>query len=171
MNIFFTAPYSGKKDYQKYYDLIISYIKNTGATVSSPELDKNFPLPSQSPHYQKIKEGILASDAAIMEISKECFQLGHEATIATQNKKHVLCLSQFENFGDKINNRYFHGAKYSELNLEEIIIDFINSLHHHQFDQRFNFFLSANQLQTLDQNATKNNQTKSDFLRSLIDNH
>jgi len=169
MNIFFTASYTGKARYQKYYDLIIDSIKKTGVTLSSPELDVNFPTPDQIPHYQKIKDGIYNSDAVIMDVSEEGFQLGYEAALAVQNKKHVLVLSLSHDFTQKIDNRYFHGAKYSELNIDDIITDFINSLKHHQFDQRFNFFLSAKQLNTLDLNATKHNQTKSDYLRSLID--
>ena len=169
MNIFFTASYSGKAKYQKYYDLIIDSIKKTTVTLSSPELDKNFPTPDEVPHYQKIKDGIFNSDAVIMDVSEEGFQLGYEAALAVQNKKHVLVLSLHQDFSQKIDNRYFHASKYSEMNIEEIIFDFVNSLQKHQFDQRFNFFLSAKQLNTLGLNATKHNQTKSDYLRSLID--
>jgi len=171
MKIFFTAPYFGKAKYQKYYDLIINTIQKTGAAVISPELDPNFPPPSVAPHYQYIKNGINLSDAAIMEISHECFQLGHEATLAIQNKKHVLCLSLYEDFSNKIKNQYFHGAKYSELNLDDIVTNFVNSLRHHEYQERFNFFLTKNQLQKLGQIATKQGITKSDYLRSLIDNY
>lgn len=169
MNIFFTCSYTGKAKYQKYYDLIIDSIKKTNVTLQSPELDKNFPTPDIYSHYQKIKDGIYHSDAVIMDVSDEGFQLGYEAAMSIQNKKHVLVLSLLRDFSQKIDNRYFHAAKYSELNIDDIITDFISSLQHHQFDQRFNFFLSQKQLNTLDLNATKHNQTKSDYLRSLID--
>ena len=169
MNIFFTCSYTGKAKYQKYYDLIISSIKKTGVSLSSPELDVSFPPPDAGPHYQKIKDGIYNSDAVIMDVSDEGFQLGFEAAQAIQNKKHVLILSLFRDFSQKVDNRYFHAAKYSELNIDEIVTEFINSLRHHEYDQRFNFFLSAKQVQTLDHNATKLNLTKSDYLRSLID--
>lgn len=170
MNIFFTASYIGKAKYQKYYDLIIDSIKKNNVTLQSPELDKNFPTPSDLPHYQKIKDGIFNSDAVIMDVSDEGFQLGYEAALSVQNKKHVLVLSLHRDFSQKIDNRYFHAAKYSDMNIDDIIFDFINSLQKHQFDQRFNFFLSQKQLNTLYLNATKHNQTKSDYLRSLIDN-
>lgn len=169
MNIFFTASYTGKAKYQKYYDLIIDSIKKTGVSLQSPELDKNFPTPDNVLHYQKIKDGIYNSDAVIMDVSEEGFQLGYEAAMSVQNKKHVLILSINRDFSQKIDNRYFHAAKYSEMNIEEIISDFINSLQKHQFDQRFNFFLSQKQLDTISLNANKHNQTKSDYLRNLID--
>lgn len=74
MNIFFTASYTGKAKYQRYYDLIIASIKKTNVHLSSPELDANFPAPDQVPHYQKIKDGIYSADAVIMDVSDEGFQ-------------------------------------------------------------------------------------------------
>lgn len=169
MRIFFTAAYSGKATYQKFYDLVLDSITKTGVELSSPELDQNFPIPSDQLHYPSIKSGINWADAVIIEISQENFQLGHEATLAIQNKKHVLCLSLHEDYSQKIDNRYFHAAKYSEMNVEEIISDFINSLQRHQFDQRFNCFLSQKQLNKLGLMATKHSTTKSDYIRHLID--
>jgi len=169
MKIFFTCSYTGKAKYQKYYDLILDSIKKTGVDLSSPELDVSFPPPDVVPHYQRIRDGIYQADAVIMDVSDEGFQLGFEAATAIQNKKHVLVLSLLRDFSQRIDNRYFHAAKYSEMNIEEIISDFINSLRRHEYDQRFNFFLSQKQLQILGLNATKANQTKSDYLRSLID--
>lgn len=169
MNIFFTCSYTGKSKYQKYYDLIIRSIIKTGVSLQSPELDKNFPPPDKIPHYQKIKEGIVQADAVIMDVSDEGFQLGYEAAQAIQNKKHVLVLSLLRDFNQKIDNRYFHAAKYSEMNIDEIISDFINKLQKHQFDQRFNFFLSQKQLIALNLNSSKLGLNKSDYLRKLID--
>ncbi|MBP9817836.1 hypothetical protein KBC75_03760 [Candidatus Shapirobacteria bacterium] len=168
MKIFYTCAFSGKTKYQKYYDLVLHTLQSQKIDLRSPELG-HFPPPTASDHYLSIRSDINWADAVIIEISHECFQLGHEATLAIQNKKHVLCLSVHEDFSRKINSRYFHGAKYSELNIDDIISEFINSLRHHQFDQRFNFFLSQKQLQTLDLNATKTGLTKSDYLRNLID--
>lgn len=170
MKIFYTCAFSGKTQYQKYFDLVLHSLQSQKIDLRSPELG-NFPPPTDSNHYSSIKNDINWADAVIIEVSQENFQLGHETTLAIQNKKHVLCLSIHEDFSHKINNRYFHGAKYSELNIDDIITDFINSLKHHQFDQRFNFFLSAKQLNTLGLNATKHNQTKSDYLRELINNN
>jgi hypothetical protein len=169
MNIFFTCSYTGKVKYQKYYDLIVDSIKKTNVALQSPELDKNFPAPEATHHYQQIRDGILNSDAVIMDVSDEGFQLGFEAAQAIQSKKHVLVLSLIRDFSQRIDNRYFHAAKYSELNIDDIISEFVNSLRHHQFDQRFNFFLSQKQLQTLYLNANKLGLTKSDYLRSLLD--
>lgn len=169
MNIFFTCSYEGKAQYQRYYDLIIDSIKKTGAVISSPETDVSFPPPDKYPHYQKIRQGILAADAVIFEVSHPGLQLGYETALAVLSKKHVLCLSLHEDYSQKITHPYFHAARYSELNLDDKISEFINSLRHHQYTERFNFFLSPQQLKSLDHNASKSGQTRSDYLRSLID--
>jgi hypothetical protein len=168
MNIFYTCAFSGKPKYQSYYDLVLKSLQSQKIELRSPELG-SFPPPSSADHYQSIRSDINWSDALVIEISQECFQLGHEATLAIQSKKHVLCLSIHEDFSRKINSRYFHGARYSEMNIDEITTDFINSLRHHQFDQRFNCFLSQKQLEKLDLNASKLGQTKSEYVRHLID--
>jgi len=169
MKIFFTASFKHKATYQKNYDLVLRTLQSQKINLRSPELDPSYSSPTSPNHYQSIKLGIAWADAVIFEISHAGFQLGHEATLAIQNKKHVLCLSIHEDYSQRIHHRYFHGAKYSEMNIDEIVSDFINSLHHHQFDQRFNCFLSAKQLETLDLNATKLGLTKSDYIRQLID--
>lgn len=168
MKIFYTCAFSGKPKYQKFYDLVLKSLQSQKIELRSPELG-HFPPPSSSDHYQSIRSDISWADAVVIEISQECFQLGHEATLAIQSKKHVLCLSVHEDFTRKINSRYFHGACYSEMNIDDIISDFVNSLRHHQFDQRFNCFLSQKQLEKLDLNASKLGQTKSEYIRQLID--
>lgn len=179
MKIFYTASYSGKARYQHFYDLVLETIQNQQVDLISPELGNYQTLLTATDHrlfptdkllhYQAIKRGIAWADAVIIEISEEDFQLGHEATLAVQNKKHVLCLSLHEDFSQKINNRYFHGAKYSELNIDDIVTDFINGLKKHIYNQRFNCFLSLKQLNYLDLTSSKLGLTKSEYIRKLID--
>jgi predicted protein tyrosine phosphatase len=168
MKIFYTCSFAGKAKYQQYFDLVLQSLQHQSIEIRSPELG-HFPPPNDINHYPSIKNDINWADAVIIEVSEENFQLGHETTLAIQNKKHVLCLSIHEDFSRKIQSRYFHGAKYSELNIDDIITDFISSLRQHQFDQRFNCFLSSKQLATLDLNASKLGLNKSDYIRQLID--
>lgn len=168
MKIFFTCSFAGKTKYQKYYDLVLHSLQSQPIELRSPELG-HFPPPSDINHYPSIKQDINWADAVVIDVSEENFQLGHETTLAIQNKKHVLCLSINEDFSRKIESPYFHGAKYSELNIDDIVTDFISSLRQHKFDQRFNFFLSQKQVRTLDLNASKLGLTKSDYIRHLLD--
>ena len=100
MRIFYTASYYGKEKYQKYYDMILKAITDTGTEVLSPEKGnylnilqkkdlKKFKSEKEI-HYEAIRRGIQWADEVIMEISNEDFQLGHEATLALQEKKHVI---------------------------------------------------------------------------------
>lgn len=179
MKIFYTASYLGKQKYQANYNQVLAAIEATGSEVISPEKGNYQSLLTAAEidelkypkniHYEAIRKGILWSDAVIIEITNEDFQLGHEATLAIQNKKYVLCLSLFEDFSDKIQNRYFYGAKYNEYNIEEIVENFIKTVQDDQFSERFNLFLSSSQTQFLEKKATENKMNKSEYLRFLLD--
>lgn len=179
MKIFYTCSFYGKARYQKYYDLVLSAIKKTGADIISPELDNYLSLLSKREiarlkdkdkiHREAIRRGIEWADAIIIEISHEDFQLGHEATIAVQSNKHVLCVSLHEDFDKKINLRYFHGVRYNEYNIDEIVKNFIDAASKSLLNQRFNFFLSPGQLKYLEDVAKKQGLNKSEYIRKLID--
>ncbi|KKU63018.1 MAG: hypothetical protein UX87_C0037G0016 [Candidatus Amesbacteria bacterium GW2011_GWA1_47_16] len=179
MRVFYTASYLGKQKYQKYYDLVRQAIEKSGVELVSPEKGNYKDLLTAADvrrlrderliHYEAIRRGIAWSDAAIIEISNEDFQLGHEATLAMQSRKHVLCLSVYEDFSEKIRNRYFHGARYSEYDAEEIVEAFINKAKKEFLGERFNMFLSPSQLDYLGKIAEKEKIGKSEYLRRLID--
>ena len=179
MKIFFTASFSGKAKYQNYFDMIVRSIEGTGVELISPEKGNYKTLLTEtdikrlktdrSIHYEAIKKGILWADLVIIEISQQDFQLGHEATLAVQNKKPVLCLSLHEDFSIKIINRYFYGAKYNQYNVKTIIKDFIYKHQREILSERFNFFLSKSQLKFLETESAKAGSNASELLRRLID--
>ncbi|EKE05275.1 MAG: hypothetical protein ACD_19C00372G0001 [uncultured bacterium] len=179
MEIFYTASYYGKSKYQKFYNLVLMTLENANADIISPEkgnylevLTKKELTSFKDPkirHYEAIRKGILYADAVVIEVSNEDFQLGHEATLAIQNKKHVLCLSVHEDFSVKIKNRYFHGAKYNELNIEEVIVDFLKKVRGETLGNRFNMFLSNRQLAFLQEISERRGVNKSEYLRLLLD--
>jgi hypothetical protein len=109
------------------------------------------------------------ADAIIIEISQEDFQLGHEATLAIQNKKPVLCLSVYEDFSQKITNAYFFGAKYNEYTVGEIVADFISKTQKRHYSERFNLFLSPAQEMYLERAGKVYGLNKSEYVRMLID--
>ncbi|OGG12965.1 hypothetical protein A2773_03035 [Candidatus Gottesmanbacteria bacterium RIFCSPHIGHO2_01_FULL_39_10] len=180
MKIFYTASFYYKDKYQKQYDLVLSALESMGVEVISPEKGNYKRLLSikergrlggkpRLEHYAAIKKGINIADAVVIEISNEDFQLGHEATLAIQAKKHVLCLSVHEDFSEKIDNRYFHGAKYDEINIYEIVADFIEKVRGEKLSERFNCFLSLSQLEYLKKTSRVNQMTISEYLRKIID--
>lgn len=180
MKIFYTASFYGKEKYQKEYDMVLSAIRQNNVELLSPETGNYLNVLNakrleklkdrQKIHYEAIRKGIGWAQAVIIEISNEDFQLGHEATLAIQSKKHVLALSIHENFSRKIMNPYFHGLKYNQYNIEEGIEEFIKMAREENLDQRFNLFLSQNQINYLQKAADKNDLNKSEYIRLLIDN-
>ncbi len=182
MKLFWTASYLGKSKYQKFYDLVSRTIDSQpGLEVISPEkgnyldlipptIRQKLSAHPQLLHYDAIRRGILWADAVIIEISQEDFQLGHEATLAIQAKKHVLCLSTREDFSEKIDNRYFHGAKYNRVTIEEQIESFLKLAQKDLLSRRFNLFLTSSQEQFLKQKGEETGEGASGYLRTLIDN-
>lgn len=181
MNIFFTAPYSGKKKFQTEFDLIRQTLDtHPDVKLISPEkgnylqiLSPTDPIHTDTNrrvHYEAIRKGIEWADAVVFEVSEECFQLGHEMTLAIQSKKHVLCLSLFENFERKIFSKYFHGARYTKETLVPIINKFIARCQKESLPNRFNFFLSHSQIRFLEATAKQKGMSVAEYLRTLIDN-
>lgn len=179
MTIFYTASYYGKKEYQRQYDYILEVLNKTKEKIISTEggnylsvLSKEEQEELRHPkliHYEAIRKGILQSDVVIIEISEEDFQLGHEASLAIQNKRPVLCLSVNEDFSIKINNPYFFARKYNHYNVEDIITEFIHSTSNRLLSERFNLFMSPSQLDYLDKAARAENIGKSEYLRELLE--
>ena len=180
MKVFYTASYYGKTKYQEYFDLVRKTLQKTGVELISPETGNYLTLlkledyskvrSKKRLHYEAIRRGIQWSQTTIIEVSHEDFQLGHEASLAIQGKKPVLCLSIHEDFSKKISNPYFFGAKYNEYNIEEIIGEFIKRAEKETLNQRFNLFLSSRHLQKLSLSAKEKGMNNSEYLRMLIDN-
>ena len=181
MKMFYTASYYGKDTYQKQYDLVLRALQDTGVEIISPETGNYLDVLSTAErglfddqkllHYAAIKKGIQVCDAVVIEVSYEDFQLGHEATLAIMDKKHVLCVSVNENYGDKIQNPYFTAAKYNQFNIEEIIQDFVIKVSGGGLTERFNLFLSKSQMDYIDKAAQAEHINKSEFVRELIEEH
>lgn len=149
MTVFYGASLIGRDRYEKYYAMVLAAIKATKVKIITQEIEK--------------------ADALIIENSYEDFQLGHEATLAIQNKKPVLCLSVYEDFSQKITNAYFTGAKYNEYTVGEIVADFIEKAKKRHYSERFNMFLSPAQVAYLDRAGKVYGLNKSEYVRRLID--
>lgn len=179
MKIFYTASYYGKQKYQKYYDEILKILEKENHEVLSPEKGnyKNILTnelrtkirDKKHLHYEAIRLGIMWADAVIIETSNQDFQIGHEATIAVQNKKPTLCLSVNEDFSKKIKNKYFYGAKYDTFSAERKIKGFLKKAQQGLLSERFNFYLSPTQQQYLDKTAKELKISKAEVLRRLIE--
>lgn len=181
MKIFWTASYHGKSQYQKYYDLVgrvidsqtdvevIATEKGNYKEILPPTVLAKLKDNPQRLHYEAIRRGILWADAVIIEISHESFQLGHEASLAMQSKKHVLCLSTHEDYSQKLDNRYFHAAIYNKMTIDEHIENFLNLARKDLLSRRFNLFLTSSQEQFVKKMGEDTGLGASGYIRGLID--
>lgn len=181
LKIFWTASYHGKAIYQKDYDFVgriidaqegvevVATEKGNYQDILPPTIRTKLSNQPDALHYEAVRRGILWADAVIIEISHDDFQLGHEATLAIQSKKHVLCLSVNEDYSKKIDNHYFHAAKYNKMTINEIIESFLVRARKDLLSRRFNLFLTSSQEQFLKSKGQESGLGASDYLRSLID--
>ncbi len=179
LKVFFTAAYAGKKKYQQNYDQIVQAIQACDVELVATELGNYQDLLTKKElarcktdrerHYLAIKRGIQWADLVILELSEESFQVGHEATIALYLNKPVLGLSLHEDWGERIMHRYFHGAKYTKYFVVEIIANFIRKFSDADLSERFNLFLSKQQLDKLEAQAKAEGMNKSEYLRYLLE--
>lgn len=181
MKLFWTASYHGKDQYQTSYDLVghaidaqpdldvIATEKGNYQNILPPTIRQKLAGSPQKLHYEAIRRGILWADAVIIEISHEDFQLGHEASLAMQAKKHVLCLSIHEDYSPKLDNRYFHAARYNKMTVAEQIESFLKLARRDLLTQRFNLFLTSSQLQHVKQKGAESREGASNYIRHLID--
>lgn len=149
--------------------MVRSALESQDIELVSPEKGNVDLGQTKESHYVGIKKGIMWADAVVIDISEEGFQLGHEATLAMQTRKHVLCLSIHEDFSEKIKNRYFHGAKYSEFNIGEVVEEFVKRARKELLNIRFNVFLSARQMEIVEGQAKRDGVNRSEYIRGLID--
>lgn len=181
MKLFWTASYHGKTQYQQSYDLVgrtldaqpglevIGTEKGNYQSILPPTIRQKLVGSPQKLHYEAIRRGILWADAVVIEISQPDFQLGHEASLAMQAKKHVLCLSTHEDYTSKIDNKYFHFARYNKMTIDEQIESFLRSSRRDLLSRRFNLFLTSSQEQFVKQKGDESGEGASSYIRSLIE--
>lgn len=179
MKIFYTSSYYGKKKFQKEYDLVRETLKEFNIELISPEegnyLDVIDPVTRKRLegnhnllHYEAIRQGIHLADAVVIEVSYEDIQLGHEITLALNEKKPILALSISEDFSKKIIHDYLFGAKYTGKTIKATIQDFLAKVREMSVSKRFNMFLYPSQVDYVEKVAKKHGMNMSEYIRHLI---
>lgn len=138
MRIFFTTPFSGKRDFQPFIDEVIKILKKGRTTIISPENPELYAkaiheyeasgLQFSKAHYAFITHGIAEADMVIIEASQESLRIGHEITLALIYGKPTLILSQNRNFANYILHELLTGAQYAnKQELRRIVEQFLES--------------------------------------------
>lgn len=179
MNVFYTASYFGKKQYQAEYDLVLRTLEAFGVSLLGTEVgnyqelldDKTRERLQNQPellHYEAIRQGIHRADAVVIECSYEDFQLGHEATLSLIEKKPVLCLSVHEDLSQRIFHPYFFGARYGQKTIRREVQNFLARVRDLTLTKRFNMFLYPHQVVYLQEAAKREGVNMSEYVRKLI---
>lgn len=180
MTVFYTVSFHGKATFQAQYDLVLDALKQHQINLVSPELgnylnvltahDLNKYPTAEERHYQAIHRNIERADAVVIEMSHQDFQIGFEAALTVERKKHLLALSTVEDFSQKITHPFFTASKYTPNTIDEVVREFLAKADAKKYSERFNFYLSKAQLDKLNTNSAKFNLNQSEYLRSLIEN-
>lgn len=179
MIIFYTASYFGKKKYQREYDLVATTLQKFEIDLIGTEVGNYQDLLSERAkaslgdnpkrlHYEAVRQGVRQADAVVIECSQEDFQIGHEATLAMEERKPVLCLSVHEDLSERVFGEYLFGSQYTEMSLEGIIQDFLSNARELSLTTRFNMFLYPHQREYLQLASKKQGVNMSEYVRKLI---
>ena len=185
MKIFYTSAFRGNPQYKDYVNQaheVISRFKDVELISTEdksylhehPELKSTSNLKHETEshrfiHYNSIKRGIFEADAVIIDATSSSFRLGHEATMSAQQGKPTLVLSQHKDYSNLIDYPNFFGAQYRRLTLEEIIQKFLKHAQRTVLKHRFNMFISENQKEFIEMQASKQGANRSQYLRSLVE--
>lgn len=179
MKVFFACSFRGKKLYQEYFNQVIGTLKKNKVEVISKEtneyediLGKKITsiLTPEEMHYLFVKTGIDKSNAVIVDISRESFQLGHEATIALLYNKPVLCLSKGEISNIKVYDPRLRLESYnSKADINRIINSFLNEVRNKYLSVRLHVNLSPEHKNFLDWYGAKSGKNISQIIRDSID--
>lgn len=179
MEVLFTASKYGKTKIQEDYDQILIVLKGLCGSVYSPEIDEYVEhltqkeldnLPSELYHAAYIQKLFKKVDAVVVEYSYGGFALGYEVSKALSLYKPVLGLYKDKSSNiDKIQESNFYPVQYNSENLKSVIEEFIFEIIPKYRSKRVNFLLSAENVRKLDDISKKSKRSKSEIIRSLIE--
>ncbi len=179
MKVFFTASFVNKKTHQKYYDKIVNVIKAQGHEVISLEVQDYDALIKKNTlekkdedevHYLYISKGMKKANAVIIEVSKDSFRLGHEATLALLYNKPVLCLSDDWDYSNAIFHPKFYSDMYKEVgDIEEKVVDFLEMVDRKHMAVRSNVYFTPDEKNFLSWYSKKSGKSISEILRNQVD--
>lgn len=186
MKIFFTASYSGKKEYQKVYDFIVDLLKKDGHEVIGLEvmnyeelLGKNLigkirkkwgKEGNARVHSAYNRKAVDIADAVIIEASTEKYLLGYESRLALDYNKPVLAISDKKDYKEKIDSPMFYAVQYkTHKELTTAIRKYLKKVKASYLSVRTHFNLTPKQDNFLKWVAKKEGSNKSEFVRGLID--
>ena len=143
MKIYFAGSIRGGREFQKYYSMIISHLKNYGSVltehIGDPGLDDSGEE-NLNDHeiYQRDRDWIIESDLIVAEVTNPSLGVGYELGLGEALGKKILCLFYSGNkhpvSAMVAGNASFHVEQYSNAKelkkkIDDFLIDRSNAWH------------------------------------------
>jgi len=172
MKVFFTASWRGKKDFGQYYQKIYQIIESFGNLLLDDDVLVKSKEAAEKLYEKKIRL-IQEADVCFFEASVPSLSLGYQIRKSLESNKPTVVL-YFKNNPPS----FLLGAKeekliisqYDEKNLPQTVKKVLAEVAKLR-DKRFNFFISTDLLNYLEEASAKLKITKSTFIRNLILEH
>jgi len=184
MKVYFCASQKGKKYFSEKYSKIYHFIEDLG----HQHIDDDIISVSEQDYYARLNQGgkkseeklydkkiksIQEADVCIFEVSISSNAMGFQIRKSLELNKPTVLLY----FGDNIPHLLI-GVKedkllvenYSNNNLKQLIKDIFNKVAKMR-DKRFNFYVSTDLINYLEDVSRQMSITKSTFIRNLIIEH
>jgi hypothetical protein len=165
MKVFFSASPNQEKSWQQYYNKIAEEIELLGAELLEDNCQKSVS--------QKIKL-IQKADICVFESSTPSFTIGFLIAKSLELNKPTIVLYFKETasfFLDGVTNEKLITKKYQSLSDIEKVVKQAFQKAQKLRDRRFNFFITPDLLNYLEETSRKMNLTKAMLIRNLIIEH
>lgn len=171
LNVYFSASSSELESRKDLYMSILESIKSLGAELTYNWLnDKEKLKPSKI--FEKASEAIKSADVIIAEITYPSTGVGQQIGLALSWKIPVIALHQLNNpevsrFAVGMESPYLQVKEYNPDNIQSILDESLSSVVNKQFE-RFNFISTKEINDYLGENSSKQNISKSQYLRRIV---
>jgi len=184
MKVFFTASQRGKKYFGEYYKRIFNHLVKLGYQHTDDMIikidSKDFYQQLEEKGYEKHKwlfhnfvKQVKIADIVVFELSLHSLSIGFMIEKALEIGKPVVILYVEENlpyFLAGITDERLHLIEYDTNNLETKLEETMK-IARSNVNTRFNFFVSRDMLNYLNEVSNKLEITKSTYIRNLINEH
>jgi len=183
MKVYFTASLRGMQYYEQYYRKIYDEIEKLGyahldreifslnRTTYYSELETTGKIAHLDLYRKKIKS-LQKADVCIFEVSFHSLSIGFQIEKAINYLKPTIVLYLEGNepyFLEGVENEKLILRPYNNKNLQQVLKECLEMAQKKK-EQRFNFFLSPDLLSYLEEASKKQGETKSMYVRNLIEN-
>lgn len=184
MKVFFTASQRGKKDNLKYYKEIAATVTKLGYTLLDDDLLKmdtakfyeyldTGKKDAYTKFYEEKMRHLQEADIVLFDVSTDSMSIGFIINKSLEYNKPTIVLYHKDDppvFLSGSTEDKLILQSYDDNNIAATVEEVLTQARERR-DKRFNFFISENLLEYLEEASKKEGLTKSRFIRNLIQEH